>query len=86
MLHEMQLLNYIKNIERYEHRLNHQKVTYDYISQVFGSGYTTSDLMPEKYKHAKCLKLALPDGFQIEIGRSGKFGMKVNYLLIIPIK
>jgi hypothetical protein len=29
---------------------------------------------------------ALPDGFQIEIGRSGKFGMKVNYLLIIPKK
>lgn len=42
-----------------------EKVTYDYISQVFGSGYTTSDLTPEKYKHAKCLKLALPEGFQM---------------------
>jgi hypothetical protein len=53
-------------------------VTWDGIASVLKSS-STSELKT-------LAERALPDGFQIEIGRSGKFGMKVNYLLIIPIK
>lgn len=42
-----------------------EKVTYDYILPVFGSGYYTSDMSPSKYGHAQCLKLALPEDFSI---------------------
>lgn len=40
-----------------------EKVTYNYIHSIFGSGYITSDLTPEKYPHAKCLKFSLPNDF-----------------------
>jgi SAM-dependent methyltransferase len=40
-----------------------EKVTYNYIYPTFGSGYITSDLVPKRYPHAKCLKFALPDDF-----------------------
>lgn len=40
-----------------------EKVTYNYIYPIFGSGYITSDLTPKRYPHAKCLKFALPDDF-----------------------
>jgi hypothetical protein len=40
-----------------------ERVTYDYMHQVYGSGYYSSDLVPSKYKHAKCLRLALPEDF-----------------------
>lgn len=53
-------------------------VTWDGMASVLKSS-STSELKT-------LAEQALPDGFQIEIGRSGKFGMKVNYLLIIPIK
>lgn len=40
-----------------------EKVTYNYIHPIFGSGYITSDLTPERYPHAKCLQFALPNDF-----------------------
>jgi SAM-dependent methyltransferase len=42
-----------------------EKVTHDYLSKSYGSGYMSSDLCPEKYDHAQCLKLRLPEDFQI---------------------
>lgn len=42
-----------------------EKVTHDYLIKSFGSGYIPVDLSPEKYRHAKCIKLQLPDGFKI---------------------
>ena len=42
-----------------------EKVTHDYLAPAFGTGYFAADLFPSKYKYARCLKLDLPDGFQI---------------------
>jgi len=42
-----------------------EKVTHDYLVDAYGSGYTSADLFPGKYGHAKCLKLRLPEGFEI---------------------
>jgi len=42
-----------------------EKVTFRYISKTHGSGFVTTDPWPERYKHAKCLKLLLPQDFQI---------------------
>jgi len=42
-----------------------EKVTHDYLTDAFGMGYFTADLNPERYEHAKCLKLKLPEDFQI---------------------
>lgn len=36
-----------------------------YLLDVYGAGYFTADLFPEKYPHAQALKLALPEGFNI---------------------
>jgi SAM-dependent methyltransferase len=35
------------------------------LEQVFGTGYTTADLLPERYPHAQALRVALPDGISI---------------------
>lgn len=42
-----------------------EKVTHDYLVDAYGPGYTSADLFPEKYDYAKCLKLRLPEGFEI---------------------
>lgn len=42
-----------------------EEMTHRYLAQAFGSGYICSDLTPSKYPHAQCLKLALPEGFDI---------------------
>lgn len=42
-----------------------EKVTFRYISKAYGSGYVTSDPSPERYEHAQCLKMLLPEDFQI---------------------
>lgn len=42
-----------------------EEMTHRYLVKSMGIGYICSDLMPEKYPHAQCLKLALPDGFNI---------------------
>jgi phosphoglycolate phosphatase len=42
-----------------------EKPTHSYLAPVFGAGYICSDLMPEKYPYAQCLRLALPEGFDI---------------------
>ena len=42
-----------------------EKVTHDYLLKAYGAGYYTADLSPEKYQHAECLKLQVPDGFDI---------------------
>jgi len=42
-----------------------EEMTHRYLAQSFGSGYICSDLVPSKYPHAQCLKLALPEGFDI---------------------
>lgn len=41
-----------------------EEMTHRYLSEL-GVGYTCSDLVPSKYPHAQCLKLELPDGFDI---------------------
>lgn len=51
-------------------------VTWDGVASVMKSS-TVSELK-------NLAERALPDGYHIEIGRTGNFGMKVNYLLIIP--
>lgn len=42
-----------------------EAMTHQYLLPVFGSGYVCSDLQPENFPHAECLKLPLPDGFSI---------------------
>ena len=42
-----------------------EKVTHDYLSKAYGAGYITADLDPQLYKHAQCIKLRLPEGFEI---------------------
>jgi phosphoglycolate phosphatase len=42
-----------------------EKVTHDYLAKAYGSGYIPADLFPHKYKHAQCVKLKLPEGFEI---------------------
>ena len=40
-------------------------MTYKYLAPVFGAGYVTSDMYPEKYPYSQSLRLALPDGFNV---------------------
>jgi len=42
-----------------------EEMTHRYLAETFSSGYICSDLMPSKYPHAQCLKLALPQGFDV---------------------
>jgi SAM-dependent methyltransferase len=42
-----------------------EKVTHDYLAKAYGAGYMPADLFPEKYKHAQCVKLKLPEDFLI---------------------
>ncbi len=42
-----------------------EMVTHRYLLESVGVGYVCSDLTPSKYPHAQCLKLALPEGFDI---------------------
>lgn len=42
-----------------------EKVTFQYLESVFGTGYIASDMHPEKYPHAQVLRLALPEGFEL---------------------
>jgi len=41
-----------------------ERVTHDALMAAYGSGYTASDLAPQRYRHAQCLRLKLPDDFQ----------------------
>jgi SAM-dependent methyltransferase len=42
-----------------------EKVTHDYLAAAYGAGYLPADLSPAMYPYAKCLKLRLPEGFEI---------------------
>lgn len=42
-----------------------EKVTHDYLLNAYGSGYISADLYPQNYWHAQCLKIQLPNGFEI---------------------
>lgn len=42
-----------------------EEMTHRYLAESFRAGYVCSDLFPAKFPHAKCLKLALPEGFFI---------------------
>lgn len=42
-----------------------EEMTHRYLAHAIGVGYVCSDLVPAKYPHAQCLKLALPEGFDI---------------------
>ncbi len=42
-----------------------EEMTHGYLVKAFGFGYMCADLHPSKYPHAQCLKLALPDGFDV---------------------
>lgn len=53
-----------------------EKMTYDYLYPVFGSGYYASDLFPEKYIHANVLKLNLP--MDLEIFPCGYFDLIIH--------
>jgi SAM-dependent methyltransferase len=35
------------------------------LDAVFGTAYTTADLLPERYPHAQALRIALPDGISV---------------------
>lgn len=59
-------LGYLKpEINRRMLHLAPEEMTHRYMAQAFGGGYICSDPFPEKYPHAQCLKLALPEGFDI---------------------
>jgi SAM-dependent methyltransferase len=55
----------LKHSNRRVLHLAPEEMTHRYLAPSFGSGYICSDLMPSKYPHAQCLKLALPEGFDI---------------------
>lgn len=42
-----------------------EEMTHRYLSKLFGVGYLCCDLVPSKYPHAQCLRLALPEGFDV---------------------
>lgn len=42
-----------------------EESTHRYIDPLHTAGYICADLTPSNYPHAKCLRLALPDGFDI---------------------
>lgn len=42
-----------------------EKMTHNYLSEIYRAGYIAADLFPEKYPHAQVLKLELPQGFNI---------------------
>jgi phosphoglycolate phosphatase len=42
-----------------------EEVTHEYLIKAYGSGFITADLFPQRYEHAQCLKLHLPEGFEI---------------------
>lgn len=42
-----------------------EKSTHDRLAEAFGAGYIPADMTPARFKHAKCLKLRLPDDFHI---------------------
>jgi len=42
-----------------------ERVTHDYLLKAYGTGYIPADLFPQMYKHAQCIKLQLPEGFEI---------------------
>ncbi len=42
-----------------------EEMTHRYLAKSLGVGLICSDLVPSKYPHAECLKLALPEGFDI---------------------
>ena len=42
-----------------------ERYFHDRILAAVGAGYMPSDMAPERYPHAQCLKLGFPDGFDI---------------------
>jgi SAM-dependent methyltransferase len=60
-------LGYISSQDQHMRALHlaPEEMTHRYLVDAFQSGYICSDLVPSKYPHAQCLKLALPDGFDI---------------------
>lgn len=42
-----------------------EEMTHRYLARNLGAGYICADLQPLRYPHAQCLKLTLPDGFDI---------------------
>ena len=50
------------------HRILHlapEDCTYNYLSDIYGTGYIASDPCPESYKNSQCLNLIFPDNFSI---------------------
>lgn len=39
--------------------------THKYLSTAFGPGYVATDPWPSGYRHAKCLKISFPQGFDL---------------------
>ena len=63
----LEKLGYLSSVHG-EKRVLHlapEEMTHRYLAHSIGSGYICSDLTPSKYPHAKCLKLALPESFDI---------------------
>lgn len=63
----LEQLGYVNSIQIAKRALHlaPEEMTHRYLAQSFGSGYICSDLVPSKYSHAHCLKLALPEGFDV---------------------
>ena len=63
----LERLGYVSSVNSIKRALHlaPEEMTHRYLAQSFGSGYVCSDLVPSKYPHAECLKLALPEGFDI---------------------
>jgi hypothetical protein len=57
--------NHLHVISKRALHLAPEEMSHRYLAYYFGAGYICSDLVPSKYPHAQCLKLALPSGFDI---------------------
>ena len=56
------LLNEKKGTARCLH-LAPERCVHDYLLQVYGTGYIATDINPNEYQHAKCIKLEFPLDF-----------------------
>jgi SAM-dependent methyltransferase len=63
----LEKLGYVSGNQRAKRALHlaPEEMTHQYLAESLGVGYVCSDLVPSKYPHAQCLKLALPEGFNI---------------------
>lgn len=64
----LELLGWLDPNDKRDKRVFHlapEACTSSYMSKIFGVGYITSDYNPKKYPHAQCLKLKMPENFEI---------------------